>query len=330
MEKLKVSVIIPIYNAGCRLKPCVDSLVNQTLKDVELIFVLDCPTDGSDSLIVEYAKNSDNIVVVVNEHNLNIGLSRNEGLKVARGEYVAFCDHDDVVMEYMYEDMYRTAKKYDADIVLGVPEYSYPDSSKNEIYYYPRGGDVKDILLPLIIGKDETKKGWEFYFSHGVIWDNLYRLDFLKKNKIYFVDNNKITFEDNLFLIEALIYANKAIVYNKLVYIHTIEDTNTAASASYHNTRKVLEYLIYLQQLLNDNNLFDKYKRNYNNSLVSYIKDCIRCSKGFQKYYTCTEISNNLQIKKLLRDIKCINYIKDAKNNFASLFHAITYCFISI
>lgn len=276
MEAPKVSVIIPVYNAGHRLKACIESLVSQTLKELELIFVLDCPTDGSDKIVMEYSKKYDNIIVITNERNLNIGLSRNEGLKAARGEYVAFCDHDDIVKEYMYEEMYNVGKQQDADIVLGVPEYSYEDSSMNEIYYYPQEGDVKDILMPLIIGRDETKRGWEFYYSHGVIWDNIYKREFLIESGICFIDNNKLTFEDNLFLIEALIHANKAVVYNKLVYVHTIEENNTAASIDFVKKDKILAYVDYLHDILSDNNIYEKYYSNFSKSVCSYLKGSIR------------------------------------------------------
>ena len=86
----KVSIIVPIYNAGKFLEKCLDTLVNQTLKDIEIILVLDCPTDGSDRIAREYAEKDPRIRLIVNEQNLNIGLSRNEGLKIARGEYIGF------------------------------------------------------------------------------------------------------------------------------------------------------------------------------------------------------------------------------------------------
>lgn len=100
----KVSIIVPIYNAGKFLEKCLDTLVNQTLKDIEIILVLDCPTDGSDRIAREYAEKDPRIRLIINEQNLNIGLSRNEGLKIARGEYIGFSDHDDWRELDMYEN----------------------------------------------------------------------------------------------------------------------------------------------------------------------------------------------------------------------------------
>ena len=334
----KVSVIVPVYNAGHRLRACLDSLVCQTLKELELIFVLDCPTDESDKIVFEYSQKNPNIIVITNKKNLNIGLSRNEGIKVAKGEYVAFCDHDDIVKEYMYEHMYNLGKQKDADIILGVPEYSYEDTSKNVTYYYPQEGDVKDILLPLIVGRDDAMVGWEFFFSHGVIWDNLYRLDFLKKHNILFVDNNIITFEDNLFLIETLIHANKAIVYNELVYIHTIEDTNTAASSGFVKTDKVINYIHYLNDLLVKNGLKDDFYNNYIKSVCSYLRGCIWRELKNDTYRlvyrlehtkdVIVSLKNDMVIASAFRSIGLMEFLSDSITFRSKLFDIIIYTYL--
>lgn len=334
MEDPKVSVIIPVYNAGHRLKACIESLVNQTLKELELIFVLDCPTDGSDIIVKEYSKQYDNIIVISNERNLNIGLSRNKGLMVARGEYVAFCDHDDIVKEYMYEEMYNVGMQQDADIVLGVPEYSYADSSLNKIYYYPQEGDIKDVLLPLIIGRDETKKGWEFYFSHGVIWDNIYRMKMIKKYNIQYVDNNKVTFEDNLFLIECLIYCNKAIVHNKYVYNHTIENTNTASSIAYTDYTKVIAYIAYLDELLKRKGLRYIFAENFKRSICSYIKGCYSKKVNFKDICGSKRLLDSIKHDPIVKDffigLSTLDYVRDSKNLLAKIYHGLLFQYLKL
>lgn len=332
MEAPKVSVIIPVHNAGNRLRACINSLVSQTLKEIELIFVIDCPTDGSDKIVYEYLNQYENIIVVENEKNLNIGLSRNEGLKIAKGEYVAFCDHDDIVKEYMYEHMYSVGCNNDADIVLGVPLYSYEDSSKNKQYYYPQEGDVREILLPLVIGKDKSMKGWEFYFSHGVIWDNLYRRKMIESNQIKFIDNNIVTYEDNLFLIECLIHCNKAIVHNELVYIHTIDVSNTASTKSYNNPHKILAYLTYLKELLIADGVEKKYSANYINSVCSYIKTCYGRNLNLKniKAFICllNIIRDDPRIKPLIGDMRTKEYVQHSKNTFAKLYHGLIFQYL--
>ena len=85
---IKVSVIVPVYNAGVHLKKCLGSLSSQTLKEMEIILVLDCPTDGSDKVAEEFAQRDSRFRILRNSENLHIGNSRNEGLKVAKGETV--------------------------------------------------------------------------------------------------------------------------------------------------------------------------------------------------------------------------------------------------
>ena len=114
----KVSIIVPVYNAGKHLHRCLDTLVNQTLKDIEIILILDCPTDGSDAVARAFAEKYKQIKLIHNETNLRVGLSRNKGLEAAEGEYIGFCDHDDFVSSIMFEQLYHCALKTDANIVM--------------------------------------------------------------------------------------------------------------------------------------------------------------------------------------------------------------------
>lgn len=268
----KVSVIIPVYNPGDSFHKCVKSLLAQTLEKIELIFVLDCPTDGSDKVIEEYALKHRQIIIIKNQYNLNIGRSRNVGLYAAKGDYVAFCDHDDIVKPFMYKEMAELANKTNADIVLGVPEYIYDDSTLNQTYYYPSyNEDLRTKLLSLIIGMDNDESQWAFYISHGVIWDKLYNRSFLLENNIEFVDNNKITFEDNLFNIETLNFAKKISLYNEPVYQHVINGLNTASSYVYSKYDRVSGYINYLFNKLHEYGIFEQYKVRFYNSVVMYI-----------------------------------------------------------
>lgn len=275
-NEIKVSVILPVYNAGHRLKKCIESILSQSLKEIEVICILDCPTDGSDKVIESYAQKDSRIVVVKNTKNLNIGESRNVGIRLAKGEYLAFCDHDDIVLPEMYEQMYNIGIKENADIVLGVPEYTYIDSSMNHTYFYPKEGDIREEILKCVVGRGKgDSDDWNFYFSHGVIWDKIYKRSMVIDNGIKFIDNNKITFEDNLFLIETTLSANKAVVYNKKVYQHTIEDSNTASSFGYTQKERIGAYIEYLHSVLLDHNVSKDLMQRFSNSSVRYLIGCL-------------------------------------------------------
>ena len=93
MNYPKISIILPVFNAKKHIKKCIETLLNQTLQEIEIIAVLDCPTDGTAEIILEYAKKDKRIIIVQNKHNLHIGESRNIGLLHARGEYIGFSVH---------------------------------------------------------------------------------------------------------------------------------------------------------------------------------------------------------------------------------------------
>lgn len=97
MSSPKISVVVPIFNVGDVLARCLDSLVNQTLSNIEIICVNDCSPDHSSEILAAYAKNDSRVVVLTHDKNMKTAAARNSGLRIARGEYVAFCDGDDFV-----------------------------------------------------------------------------------------------------------------------------------------------------------------------------------------------------------------------------------------
>ena len=140
----KVSIIVPVYNVEQYLEKCLNSLVNQTIKDFEIIIVNDGTKDSSQKIIDKYAKNYSFIKSYIKE-NGGLSSARNYGIKKATGEYLAFVDSDDYVTEDMYEKMYQKAKEKDFDMVVCDLNYIYPD---------------KKIKATSNIKEDTTKKTW--------------------------------------------------------------------------------------------------------------------------------------------------------------------------
>ena len=113
---IKVSVIVPVYNVENYLKQAISSVINQTLKEIEIICVNDGSTDSSKAILDEYQK-SDDRIIVVNKSNKGYGAACNTGLKLARGKYVAILEPDDFIDAEMYENLYSLAQSCDADMV---------------------------------------------------------------------------------------------------------------------------------------------------------------------------------------------------------------------
>ena len=171
-SEVKVSIILPVYNAGEHLRRCLDTLINKTLKEIEIIVVLDCPTDNSDKIVKEYAVNDSRIKIVENKVNLHIGESRNRGLEVASGEYIGFSDHDDYRELNMYEELYNNAKENNSDVVLS----GYGSDSHGEISstIYLDNPSL-DFLRKLLIGGYGVGEEWKFFIQNGGMWNKIYR-----------------------------------------------------------------------------------------------------------------------------------------------------------
>ena len=147
----KVSVIVPVYNVEKYLKQCLDSIVDQTLEDLEIVLVDDGSVDSSGTICDEYAKKDSRIEVI---HKANGGLSdaRNVGISKAKGRYIGFVDSDDYIKEDMYEILLNLIKKYDADVSI-CNLYDVIDGNEcirnkeNGIREYSRLDILKEVLL---------------------------------------------------------------------------------------------------------------------------------------------------------------------------------------
>lgn len=127
---IKVSVIVPVYNPGSYFRHCIDSLLNQTLKDIEIIFVDDCSTDDSVRIIEEAAERDDRITLIKSNENTGSGIARNKGIEIAKGEYLCFVDSDDYIADDFLELLYNKAHKNKLDLVKGTIIYVKKDGIK--------------------------------------------------------------------------------------------------------------------------------------------------------------------------------------------------------
>lgn len=262
--KPKVSIIVPVYNAGDRFIKCLETLVNQTLQEIEIILVLDCPTDGSDNIAKQYAANDKRIIIIENETNLHIGESRNVGLKIAKGEYIGFSDHDDYRELTMYERLYSYATQQNADIVLSLPVYV--TNGVKEIYEF--NSDI--INLKKAILKDLISFGEDFY-KGGIfvcINNNLYRSDFIKSVGVLFVDTKHITPEDVLFQIEIINKSECTCILNKGLYYHLFHESNEGRKYSYLSYKKRGAGMNVIYEYLNRENIYNQYKNDFHKGVV--------------------------------------------------------------
>lgn len=199
----KVSVIIPVYGVEKFLTAAIESVINQTLKDIEIILIDDGGKDKCPQIIDEYAQ-KDKRIIAIHKPNQGYGHSCNVGLEKATGQYIAILEPDDYIEPDMYENLYNIARVNNSDIVK---------SSFYEKYDTPDYKEIKEVnwntkyKLPT-----ETFKISEyplFLYFHPSIWSCIYRREFLNKNKIRFIEAPGAGWTDNPFQVQTMCLAQR-------------------------------------------------------------------------------------------------------------------------
>lgn len=179
MEKPYISIIVPVYNADKWLKKCIESILNQTLQEIEVILVDDCSTDSSGKICDTYEKKDDRVIVIHGEKNSGGSTARAIGISVASGEYIGFVDNDDWVDQGMYSNMLDVAWENNADVVIcgyrGVQENtSYTQTIQyKDVIYTTQKNIITEIYDPMIIwGK-----------LSPAVWNKIYKSSLFRYNK---------------------------------------------------------------------------------------------------------------------------------------------------
>jgi len=184
-DTFKISIIVPVYNSETYLKSCLDSIVNQTLKDIEIIILNDGSIDNSEAIIKKYQQKDKRIKYYYNK-NIGVGLTRNKGILKAKGEYIAFVDSDDYIVPTMMEKMYNKALDEKLDVVCA--KVYVKEKEKIHIRQKHIKGQTIDI----------NEKGIEYfllkYFFTKVyrnsVWDKIYKRTFIIQNQIFCGDTS--------------------------------------------------------------------------------------------------------------------------------------------
>ena len=199
----KISIIIPVYNCEKYITKCIESLLNQTFKDLEIIIVNDGSTDNSEKIIKNY---KDPRIKLINKKNGGQSSARNIGLDTAYGEYIGFVDSDDWVDSDYYEKLYDAAKKYNADIAMA--DFIRTGPKKHKIRL--------NITEEKVYEKTENKIKIANALKEGCIWNKIYKKEIL--NNIRF--NEGMYFEDGPFTLYALSASNKLVTVPGIYYYY--------------------------------------------------------------------------------------------------------------
>ena len=247
MKEEKITIVIPVYNTSKYLSKCLDSVINQSYSNIEIVLVNDGSKDNSGDICDLYSS-KDKRIKVIHKENGGVSSARNSGIDNARGKYVTFIDSDDLV----HPDYIKTLVN-NLDDSLSVCHIEY---FKNDVSFT---NNEKEEIIEL--NKDEFIELCRMSLLNTPCC-KLFNLDILKKNKVYF-DNKLSLGEDLLFNLEYLNYINKITVTSKKLYYYRKDDNNTLSS-SYNP--KMLE----IQSLL-----FNSYTKYFDKSSMNKKQRCI-------------------------------------------------------
>lgn len=201
-EKIKISIIVPIYNVEQYIEKCLISILEQSYKNLEIILVNDGTKDNSMKVIKHYL--SDSRIKVINKENGGLSSARNRGLEMASGDYIAFIDSDDWIEINKLIKLYEIIEEENLDIIIGNAEY-YPKMEKvhKKNYFGIKNGI--ELLREMLEKKDYLE----------TVWKCIYRREFLRKNNIKFIEG--LLHEDTPFMFECLLKA-KRVKYEDIVF----------------------------------------------------------------------------------------------------------------
>lgn len=215
----KVSIIVPVYNVEKYLRKCLDSLINQTLKDIEIICINDGSTDKSLEILEEY-KNRDSRIILLNQENSGQSIARNNGIKKATGEYLGFVDPDDWVDLDYYEKLYNAASTNDTDIavggiirVTGIKKKKFLNFEKETLT------DNTNLKFELC---DVPEKSY--------VWNKIYKTEKMKEIGLEF--EKGIFYEDCIFTPQALFYLGEIVTVPNIYYYYLRRGNSTVKQRS--------------------------------------------------------------------------------------------------
>lgn len=255
----KISVLVPCYNVEKFLHQCLDSIVNQTLRDIEIICINDGSTDKTLDIITSYAKHDDRIIVI-DKPNEGYGKSMNRGLDAATGKYIGIVESDDWIDLNMFEHLVHIAEKNDVQVV------------KSNFYRYTTENGEENIKADVLPVHDTNcvinpLQRISVFYCQPAIWSAIYRRDFLVKNEIRFLESPGASFQDTGFNFKVWMMA-KRVWLTSDAYLHYRCDNENSSVKSTGKIFCVCDEYESIEQYLSERNLLTpRVKR-----LIAHIK----------------------------------------------------------
>ena len=302
----KISVIIPVYNSERYLVRCIETIINQTYYNLEIILIDDGSTDNSLKICNEYSLKDDRIKVLHKENN-GAASARNAGLDCATGDYIAFVDSDDYINLEMYEEMMKVSQQYDCDIVMcdcfkekgkesKIFTHSicsgFYDKNRLIIEYFP------SLLITNSVEYPPTISNWVCLFKRSLI----------EENNIRYKEDMRFS-EDWLFGSQAMYFANRFYYMKGDCFYHYIENANSVTHLYYADKWPIMSKLyLYIKDFFGNIDDFD-FNRQIDMSLLFIVYHCISNIKNSSltardKKHYIKNIVNDKNVRYMFKRIK--------------------------
>lgn len=303
---VKVSVIVPVFNVEKYIKECIESICNQTLRDIEIIVIDDGSEDNSIQIVKSF---NDSRIKIIRKANGGLSSARNLGIRKAVGEYISFIDSDDFLgISTALEEMYSIAKQDKSDIVVGnaIKYYSQEkqyEFNRNEKNFYRRKMDSENFLINFI----------ESYSMHSAVWLNIYRRDLIINNNIEFKEG--VYHEDEDFTPRVFLNSNIVSIYPKNFYMYRSREGSIINRYDLKKAYDAIDICLNLQQIL-DNIKSKKLKKVMKNKTVSLVIEIccryknLKINKDIKKFIIKNSSNNKLKLHTILFSLSPKLYYK--------------------
>ena len=286
----KLSIVIPVYNVENYIPQCLESILNQSFKDLEIICVNDGSTDNSLSVLQDY-KAKYGRIIIIDKKNEGSGIARNAGLSIAKGEYVYYVDGDDWIEDNALEKIIVKADKLNTDILIFGGLSYYEGKGKNGGYSADKL--PKEYFNKVFSSKDIKKDIFKF---PSTAWTKLYRRDFLIKNNIKFQDIK--AGQDQLPFFHSMIKAERIALLPENLYCYRKNRKGAVTSVKKKKNFSPIYVFYGIEDMLKSENLLDDYKSIFVNKYFS------KATSWLGKFQDDLKHDYYLEYLKLLEHVK--------------------------
>ena len=289
----KVSIVVPVYNVALYLVECIESIINQTYKNIEVILVNDGSTDNSKEICENYAKKDDRIIFITKQNN-GAASARNYGLNIVTGKYIGFVDSDDILELNYIERLVTTLKNNNVDIAVCSYYNLYKNTIKEQVYEYQLVSFSDEEYLERFL------KDW----TCGLIWNKLFKADVIKNNR--FEEGHKI--DDEFFTYRCVMNSKKVVLFNEPLYYYRWRLSSVMQEYSDSQEQFIKDRLSYLTQR------YDNVIEQYPSLKIKYLENLM------DNLISLKKLCNTNTLKKIYKDVikKYIFHIIFSKIAFKS------------